>query len=287
MAPRGGRTQQQSVTIAVPRSTAQVMDPERWSKGRAEIAAAALPLFLRYGYHATPVRAIGEAVGVSVGSIFNYFPGKEEILQQVLNDGQARAEKVLQEAQEALSRADSSTDPLDLFLEAYRHYARSIAEVRQFTLLAYQETKSLAPEQRAPLFDRERRIGEMLKRAAEPAIRAGLFSGDAIDLKVHSLMVLTHAWAVRHWALVQYPTFSDYLADLEPIAIAVMKARGLGARSARTVREEGDAPGRTGQTTEARSAKSRRRDGSNARRGEAAEPPVFRPYGRYRKRERI
>ena len=52
-----------------------MLDKDLWSEGRGRIAAAALPLFLKYGYHATPVRVIARAAGLSAGSIFNYFAG--------------------------------------------------------------------------------------------------------------------------------------------------------------------------------------------------------------------
>jgi hypothetical protein len=145
------------ITIGGPRSPNQVMDQDLWREGRAKIIAAALPLFLRYGYQ-----------GV------------------------------------------------------YRRYAESIDAIRRYTLLAYQEAKSLAPKSRSPLFDREQRIAELLKKAAEGAIRAGLFGKDMLSLKVQSLVVLAQAWAVRHWAWAQYPSVKEYLDDLEKIAVAIM-----------------------------------------------------------------
>jgi AcrR family transcriptional regulator len=202
----------------------RVLDPELWRDGRERIAACALPLFAQFGYHATPVRAIAEAAGLSVGSIFNYFPEKEDILQFILDHSQEQAERAVLDVQATLEAADASRDPVELFLEVYRVFVHAIDTIHRFTLLAYQETKSLKPEMRDPLLDRERRFGEVLKRAAQPAIDAGRFSSAALDLKVQSLIVLAHAWTVRHWAYRQYASVRDYLADLEPLAVALMSA---------------------------------------------------------------
>lgn len=79
----------------------------------------------------------------------------------------------------------------------YRRYAEAIDRIRRYTLLAYQETKTLASEQRKPLLERDWRILGLLKEAAQPAIEAGVFSADSLDLKVASLMHLAQAWAVR------------------------------------------------------------------------------------------
>jgi TetR/AcrR family transcriptional regulator, cholesterol catabolism regulator len=220
--PQSGRKRRDKITIGGPRSSNQVTDQDLWREGRAKIIEAALPLFLRYGYHATPVRVIAQAAGMSSGSVFNYFSGKDEILEVILGDSQRHAEQSLDEAQEALASSRESSDPVEAFVRVYRRYAESIDAIRRYTLLAYQEAKSLAPKQRSPLFDREQRIAELLKKSAEGAIRAGVFGKDMLSLKVQSLIMLAHAWAVRHWAWGQYPSVKEYLDDLEKIAVAIM-----------------------------------------------------------------
>ncbi|MGD9765234.1 MAG: TetR/AcrR family transcriptional regulator [Candidatus Binatia bacterium] len=201
--------------------------------------------FAQYGYHGTPVRAIADAAGLSVGSIFNYFPEKEDILQFILDRSQARAEQAVVDVQAAIDRADQSGDPVEVFLDVYRVYVTATDTIHRFTLLAYQETKSLRPEMREPLLDRERPFAEALKRAAQPAIDAGVFSSAALDLKVQSLIALCHAWTVRHWAYRQYPSVQEYLADPGPLAVAVMAAgrrAALAHVASRMPGTAGDAP---------------------------------------------
>jgi hypothetical protein len=95
---------------------------------------------------------------------------------------------------------------------------------RQFTRLSYQETKTLTPAQRRPLFERDHRILELLKRSAQPAIKSGDFDDNSLELKLISLMHLCQAWAIRRWILSQYSTVEEYLDDLEPIALVMMRA---------------------------------------------------------------
>ena len=212
------------LTVGASFGAKRVLDSELWAQGRERIAACALPLFAQFGYHATPVRAIADAAGLSVGSIFNYFPEKEDILQYILDHSQAQAERAVAEVQATLAAADEGRDPVEIFLEVYRVFVEATDAIHRFTLLAYQETKSLTPEMREPLLDRERRFGEVLKRAAQRAIDAGVFSSAALDLKVHSLIVLAHAWTVRHWAYRQYASVQDYFTDLGIVAVAMMSA---------------------------------------------------------------
>ena len=48
---------------------------------RAGIVDAALRLFGAAGYDATTMRAIADEAGVSLGSAYYYFSGKEELIQ--------------------------------------------------------------------------------------------------------------------------------------------------------------------------------------------------------------
>jgi TetR/AcrR family transcriptional regulator, cholesterol catabolism regulator len=237
MAPPTRSRRSRPVTVPGPHNDKQVADRELWTEGRKRIAEAALPLFLRYGYHATPVRVIARAAGISSGSVFNYFSGKDELLEHVLDESQAEAEQSIQEAQSALVASRTAADPVEGFLAVFRRYAEYLDRIHGYVLLAYQEAKSLAPKKRIPLFEREQRIADVLKAAAVPAIEAGLFSGDALDLRVHSLIVIAQAWAVRHWAFAHYRTVADYLDDLEPVVVGVMsRGKAPGVRRSRSKR---------------------------------------------------
>lgn len=49
----------------------------------AQILQAALQCFLAKGFHQTSVRDIAQAAGVSLGNLYNHFPGKEAIILAV------------------------------------------------------------------------------------------------------------------------------------------------------------------------------------------------------------
>jgi AcrR family transcriptional regulator len=52
---------------------------------RAALLEAAFELFSRQGYHATTMRQIAEQTGVTPGSIYNHFFGKDDIFLSVLS----------------------------------------------------------------------------------------------------------------------------------------------------------------------------------------------------------
>jgi len=219
--PRASRS---ASTINLPSVSTQVGDEVKLREGRARIAKAALPLFISYGYHTTTVRSIARAADMSVGAVFNYFNAKDDILRYILEDSQGQIERAVRAVEQQIEFEAGNHRPAEIFLKVFRRYGEMIDQNRQYTRLAYQETKTLTPDQRRPLFERDQRILELLKRSARPAIKSGDFEEDSIELKLISLMHLCQAWAIRRWILSQYSTIEEYLDDLEPIALGMMRA---------------------------------------------------------------
>jgi AcrR family transcriptional regulator len=63
------------------------MPVQTLSKGERtsqEIIAAAHSLFSEQGYHGTSMRQIADRAGVTLGAIYNHFPGKEEIFKTLI-----------------------------------------------------------------------------------------------------------------------------------------------------------------------------------------------------------
>jgi AcrR family transcriptional regulator len=56
---------------------------ERTQENRRRIEAAALALFTKQGFHGTNNRQIADKVGVSTGTLYTYFPGKEAIFSSL------------------------------------------------------------------------------------------------------------------------------------------------------------------------------------------------------------
>ena len=57
------------------------MSPTKGEATRTRIVEAAVALFTEHGYDATTMRAIAQAAGVSTGNAYQYFAGKEHLVQ--------------------------------------------------------------------------------------------------------------------------------------------------------------------------------------------------------------
>ncbi|UWR47281.1 TetR/AcrR family transcriptional regulator [Phaeobacter inhibens] len=56
---------------------------ETTAKRRQQILEAAIMCFLETGYHQTGVRDIANRAGVSLGNLYNHFPGKHDVLVEI------------------------------------------------------------------------------------------------------------------------------------------------------------------------------------------------------------
>lgn len=210
--------------------TSQITDEKRLLEGKERIAATAAGLFLNGGYHSTSVREIAQKAGLSVGSVFNYFTSKEEILFFLFSRNQEQTEATLREQRAQFERQrGEGVDPKELLWAAYEFYCRLIDEMRRYTLLGYQELKSLTVAERRRILEGEERIQYFIEEVIGYGVEKGVFPAGDIDLKAHCLMMLGQSWAVRRWALKRFDKVEDYLRNVKSIVLAIVESKTLPA----------------------------------------------------------
>ena len=194
---------------------------------REAVVEAAFALFLKEGFHRTTTRAIARQAGISAGAPFTYFKDKEEILFYIVSKEQDLATEQLISAlsRQIAEATHNGTDPEEVFKTVFTTFLHAVDVMRRFILLAYQETKSLNTETRRALIAREKRLQALIGEAIRYGAERGRFSSDNIELKAHNIIVLAHAWAIRHWAFGgEIETIEQYIAFLQPQVVAMLEA---------------------------------------------------------------
>jgi TetR/AcrR family transcriptional regulator, transcriptional repressor of aconitase len=96
---------------------------ERRAERRDQILAGARRAFAEHGYEGATVARLEEAIGLSRGAIFNYFPSKEQLFIELAVEDSARISEVwVNEGLEAVVREVVELDPawLGVYLELIR-----------------------------------------------------------------------------------------------------------------------------------------------------------------------
>jgi TetR/AcrR family transcriptional regulator, cholesterol catabolism regulator len=187
----------------------QVKNPDLVARKRRQIADAAVQLFIQHGFHKTTTRQIARAAGTSIGSLYEYFTCKEDILYLVCDTIHVEVERGVTEA---MSRAAGGRDTLAKVIREYLNVCRRMSD---FILLIYQETHSLPAQWQKRVLENELRItGLLVEVLARIAASGDLpdLNERRLDLAAHNIIVIGHMWTFRRWYLARHYSLDDYVA---------------------------------------------------------------------------
>jgi AcrR family transcriptional regulator len=183
-------------------------DPDLIRDRREQLIRAALEVFQEKGFHATTVRDIGRAAGLTQGTIYNYVRSKEDILFLV-------CDRVVAEYISSMEEAVAATgDPAARLREALRGVTRVMIEQSSAILLVYHESHNLDPRSLRSLLARvqdwisrfEELVTEALGRERLPKTKRGLLT--------NIVTFLPTLIALRAWSLPKDLTHDQYTDGL-------------------------------------------------------------------------
>jgi AcrR family transcriptional regulator len=186
----------------------QVKDPDLVKRRRRQIADAAVQLFIDKGFHKTTTRQIARAAGFSIGSLYEYFASKEDILYMVCEAIHAEVERGVSAA---MSQAKGGRDALVKIIHEYFMVCHQMSD---FILLIYQETQSLPSQWQKRVLENELRITGLFVKALARIAKIGdlvNLKENNLELAAHNIVVLGHMWTFRRWYLARHYSIEDYI----------------------------------------------------------------------------
>lgn len=156
---------------------------------RREILAAASRLFRERGLHATGMREIAAALGMTAGNLYYYFPSKQDLLAYC-------QEATLDELQALATEVEASRDAAGGRLTRLLRGHVTILNESTPGSLAHLEQNEVPEARRASLLARRKCYEEVFRRLIEAGIRAGEFR--PVDPGLAALALLGAVnWTVR------------------------------------------------------------------------------------------
>jgi AcrR family transcriptional regulator len=202
-------------TTAIP---TQVKDPDLVERRRRQIADAAVHLFIKKGFHKTTTRQIARTAEISIGSLYEYFTCKEDILYLVCDFIHSEME---QGVANAMAKATGGRDAL---AKVIREYFMVCHRMSDFILMIYQETQSLPRQWQKRVLENELRITGLLVSVLARLSQSGELphlDERSIELTAHNIVVMGHMWTFRRWFLAKHYSIEDYV-KLQTAAILRM-----------------------------------------------------------------
>src|ERR1035437_5375606 len=190
---------------------------ERIERRRREVREAATRVMTATGYHGMSMQAVADEAQMSVGLIYSYFGGKEELLQSVIVD-------ILDEFRLRVpeSMASAGSDPVDRLRQGFQTFCTIIDEKREGALLAYRESQTLPKSGQREIIRLELETTEPFRQAVEDGIASGVFRPVDAELVTHNLKMAAHSWALKHWHLAPRMTLQEYIDRQLELALSAM-----------------------------------------------------------------
>lgn len=164
------------------------------------LVEAAAELLIEEGFHKASTNKIAERAGVSVGSLYQYFPNKEALIAAVVEDFGDRQFEVLASTLQEIVEA-----PLDEAVESL--------------IGAMLEAKLLEPELSRVLFEQLPQVGQIdvlrdwtdrACQVVEMALRARSEEIEVRNVEIAAFVLVSTCHGIVHTAVVQRP---DLLED--------------------------------------------------------------------------
>ena len=102
------------------------------------IRRVATDVFARQGYHGASLRQIAKASEITLGTLYHYYPSKQDLLAQLMSDA---LQPLIVSGHEV--RAQFAGDPRHQLLEAVRRFVLITLEAPQLAIIADVELRSL------------------------------------------------------------------------------------------------------------------------------------------------
>jgi len=182
-----------------------------------QLLGAAARLMDKDGSQAVSMQAVAAEAGVSVGLIYRYFGGKDDLVLAVILG-------VLDAFAERVPRAiDAAGDnPVERLVAAFRTYCEVIDEHRHAAVLTYRESKSLDSEGKEKIKAMEVATSQPLHDAIRDGVAAGIFVDVDADLVAYNMLLQAHAWALKHWHFERTLGFDDYVSKQTALTLQAL-----------------------------------------------------------------
>lgn len=158
----------------------------------ANVIAAAIEVMSEKGYAATSIQEVADRVGVLKGSLYHYFPSKEELLVRILNESHQQNNEIIERVK-ALGL--SPFEELMAYLrESGRWYLANIDRANIF----FSESRHLTGTR----LEEAREYGRAYERYVQTLVRKAQGDGDIrsdINDRLISRSVLGSINSVRSW----------------------------------------------------------------------------------------
>lgn len=170
----------------------RVKKPQVAVANLVRIVEAFLVLAARKGFHATTLRDLADASGLSMGGLYSYFDSKETLVVMVLEEVDHAAAEML-----SFAPAEIVADPQAHLSWVIDAHVRLTEAMLPWFVFAFMEAKSLPKTVRKVAVESELATENAIAGILARGVSAGVFSVDDTQLAASLIKPLLQDWYVK------------------------------------------------------------------------------------------
>jgi AcrR family transcriptional regulator len=162
-------------------------------KNMMRILEAVFALSWEKGFQNMTLRDLSRKSGLSMGALYSYFPGKEDLRVMIQRKGLTHAKKVI------LEQTEAYTDPaekLEVAMEAHLYLSEVL---RPWFYFAYMEASFRSRRERREAMEDELATEKIFLDILYEGVQRGVFRCADLDLVAALIKAVLQDWYLKRW----------------------------------------------------------------------------------------
>ena len=173
------------------RTAFQIKKEKTIAKNLERIFNAALKVSNRKSFHAMSMRDLSREAGLSIGALYNYFSGKEELLGMMQRHRRMISRQVL------TTDIAAETDPAGKLRAAIRTHLYLSEVMQPWFYFSYMEAKNLDPKERQAAVESELSTERQFREIIETGRQQGVFRTEDSRLAASLIKAMLQDWYLK------------------------------------------------------------------------------------------
>ena len=175
------------------RQAIKIKKEKTLAKNLMGIFDAALKISNEKGFNAMTMRDLSRESGLSMGGLYAYFRGKDDLLEMLLQTGQTTTRKVMEE------HLQDVNDPVGRLRTAIRTHIFLSEVMLPWFYFSYMEARHLGTTQKQNAIKGELASEKIFSDIIEEGVKQGLFQVENSLLAASIIKAMVQDWYVKRW----------------------------------------------------------------------------------------
>lgn len=177
--------------FAKKRKSFQIKKEKTIAKNLERIFTAALEISNQKGFHAMSMRDLSREANLSIGALYNYFSGKEELLQMMQEQRRTITRRFL------TAHIAAEKSPAAKLRVAIKTHLYLSEAMQPWFYFSYMEAKNLEPEERRASVQSELKTEQMFADILKQGVEQGIFETDDCQMTASLIKAMLQDWYLK------------------------------------------------------------------------------------------